>query len=87
VFGRVATCGSCRAAHAYLDSNGCTYRGVDFGDPGANEMYVAAVQAAGQSPRSSISMPAIVSTGGGFAGEVTYGWSTSFVSQHHVSCR
>jgi len=87
VFGRVATCGACRAAHAYLDDNGCSYRSIDLGDPGALEMYSAAVTAAGQSPRSSISMPAIVSTGGGFPGEVSYGWSTSLAQQHHVVCR
>ncbi len=74
VFGRVATCGSCRAAHAYFDSHHITYEAHDFSE--GYDGYMAAVMAAGETPRSSISMPAIVWG----PHDVTYGWSNSMAT-------
>ena len=87
VFGRVATCGNCVRAHRDLDAQGCTYTSVDFGERDAYDRLAACAAAAGVTPPSSISMPYVCSYGGGSAGEGTQGWTTSYITRHHVGCR
>lgn len=82
IFGRVATCSACRAAHAYFDAHGIPYESVDFGDPGAYDRFMMETAAAGEPFTSgSISMPGIVWNPRG-SDPVTYGWSEAYARAH-----